>query len=353
MQIENDVKLDFDDVLIRPKWSEAPSRSQICLIRNYTFMHGREWGGVPIIAANMETVGTLAMAGEMRKHKMLTCLHKYHRFEDVKHWDSCFYTMGIRDEDFAKLKSFLDKVAKSELRLPFVCIDAANGYTEFFHRRVADLRTLLDSYDNTTTTIMAGNVCTPEMVQKLLLSRDADIVKVGIGPGSACTTRLVTGVGYPQLSAIMECADAAHGIGGHICADGGCRTPGDVAKAIAAGADFVMLGGMLAGTEECEGTWVNEDGEVSVGGHDKKRLRFYGSSSQEAMLKREGLIRDYRAAEGKSVEVPYKGSVDGILREVMGGLRSTCTYAGADMLKDLSKCSTFIRVNRTHNTVYE
>jgi GMP reductase len=187
---------------------------------------------------------------------------------------------------------------------------------------------------------MAGNVATPEMVQELLIQGRADIVKVGIGPGSVCTTRKMTGVGYPQLSAIIECADAAHGNKGHICADGGCRSPGDVAKAFGGGADFVMLGGMLAGTDECEGEWVISDGR-------KVAMRFYGMSSQEAQEKHLGGVKEYCAAEGKSVEVQYKGAVSDVLREVLGGLRSACAYVGADRLKDLPKCCTFVRCTRT------
>jgi GMP reductase len=190
---------------------------------------------------------------------------------------------------------------------------------------------------------MAGNVVTGEMVEQLILS-GADIVKVGIGPGSVCTTRIKTGVGYPQLSAIIECADAAHGLKGHVCADGGCTVPGDVAKAFAAGADFVMLGGMFAGHDECSGDIIEENG--------KTYKRFYGMSSAEAMIKYKGTVADYRASEGKSVNVPYRGKADVTVQDILGGVRSTCTYVGASRLKELSKCTTFIRVQQQINNIY-
>jgi len=277
----------------------------------------------------------MRMATALHELNMLTCLHKYYPLDDLldffKHSPakgSTFYTLGIRDEDFDKLRLF---VGRAPDLASLICIDAANGYTKFFVDRVKQVREVCPE-----AIIMAGNVATPEMVQELVIEGRADIVKVGIGPGSVCTTRTMTGVGYPQLSAIIECADAAHGSKGHICADGGCRTPGDVVKAFGAGADFVMLGGMLAGTEECDGQWVTADGE-------KKAMKFYGMSSREAQEKHHEGVKDYCAAEGKSVEVAYKGPVKGVLQEVAGGMRSACAYVGADRLKDLSKCCTFVR----------
>jgi GMP reductase len=191
--------------------------------------------------------------------------------------------------------------------------------------------------------IIAGNVVTGEMVEELILS-GADIVKVGIGPGSVCTTRVKTGVGYPQLSATIECADAAHGLGGHIIADGGCKMPGDVAKAFGAGADFVMLGGMLAGHDESGGQVIEKDG--------KKYKEYYGMSSKTAMEKHSGGVANYRASEGKTVTIPYRGPVANTLQDVLGGVRSTCTYVGARKLKELSKRTTFIRVLEQENQVF-
>jgi GMP reductase len=348
MRVESEQRLDFDDVLIRPKRSVAPSRASIDLKREYRFraaVSQAGWTGIPIIAANLDTTGTLRMATALHELNMFTCLHKYYPLDQLIDFftnspasRSTFYTLGIRDEDFDKLNAFVERASDMA---GLICIDAANGYTKFFVDRVKQVRDLCPE-----ATIMAGNVATPEMVQELLIEGRADIVKVGIGPGSVCTTRKMTGVGYPQLSAIIECADAAHGNKGHICADGGCRTPGDIAKAFGAGADFVMLGGMLAGTEECDGEWTTDNGE-------RTSLKFYGMSSREAQEKHHEGVKDYCAAEGKCVEVAYKGPVKGVLQEVTGGLRSACAYVGADRLKDLFKCCTFVRCSTTHNTVYE
>ena len=348
MRIESELRFDFDDVLIRPKRSIAPSRASIDLKRSYRFRSAAsqvEWAGIPIIAANLDTTGTMRMANALDELDMLTCLHKYYPLDALIDFftkspasRSTFYTLGIREEDFAKLKAF---VARIPDWAGLMCIDAANGYTKFFVDRVREVRELCPK-----AAIMAGNVATPEMVQELLIEGRADIVKVGIGPGSVCTTRKMTGVGYPQLSAIIECADAAHGNKGHICADGGCRTPGDIAKAFGAGADFVMLGGLLAGTEECDGEWTTDNNE-------KRSLKFYGMSSREAQEKHHEGVKDYCAAEGKCVEVACKGPVKGVLQEVTGGLRSACAYVGADRLKDLFKCCTFVRCTTTHNRVFE
>jgi GMP reductase len=344
MRIDNDPKLDFDDVLIRPKRSEAPSRSDVGLEREYRFLNSaRTWRGIPLVASNMDTIGTLEMARALAGPGMLTCLHKYHSESQLAgflpqgdHRDHAFVTIGIRDEDFDQLARL---VQHTDVR--YVCVDAANGYTKFFVDRVKRVRDTFPSL-----TILAGNVATPEMVQELLISGAADIVKIGIGPGSVCATRTTTGVGYPQLSAIIECADAAHGLRGHVCADGGCRVPGDVVKAFAAGADFVMLGGMLAGHDECDGTWIEQDGQ-------RVAMPFYGMASRTAMERYAGGIKDYRACEGKEVAVAYRGPVKDTLREILGGIRSACAYVGAGQLKELCKCTTFVLCRRTHNRVFD
>lgn len=343
VRIESDVKLDYSDVLICPKRSEAPSRRNVNLLRSYRFLNsGVEWQGVPIVAANMSTVGTFAMAEALHRHAMLTCLHKHYDTASLVEFfskNNAFYTLGIKEDDFTKLKSFASLHGSGPR---FICLDVANGYTRYFVDRCKEVRDMFPR-----SVLMAGNVCTPEMVQELLLSGGVDIVKIGIGPGSACTTRIMTGIGYPQLSATMECADAAHGLKGHIVADGGCTTPGDVVKAFGAGADFVMLGGMLAGHDECEGEWVLDEAGERVG------FRFYGMSSDEAMRRFDGGRKSYRAAEGRSVVVPSRGPISETVEEILGGLRSACTYVGTENLKDLSKCCKFVRVNRTHNKVFE
>ena len=325
------------DVLIRPKRSTLSSRREVDLNRTYKFKHsGHEWTGVPIMAANMDGVGTFDMAAELYEHRMFTCLVKSYGLDDfinkqeITFGNHCAVSTGTSDKDFLKLRQILNAFPE----LSFICIDVANGYSEHFGDFVSKVRTAYPKH-----TIIAGNVVTADMTQELIL-RGADIVKVGIGPGSVCTTRVQTGVGYPQLSAIIECADAAHGLGGHIVADGGCTCPGDVSKAFGAGADFVMLGGMLAGHDE-------GGGEVKDG-----MVTFYGMSSDTAMEKHHGGVAEYRSSEGRTVQVKYKGAVKNTVLDLLGGIRSTCTYVGAPTLKQLSKCTTFIRVNRQINDVF-
>lgn len=344
MRIEYDIKLGFKDVMIRPKRSTLKSRSQVDLNREFKFLHSNLiWKGIPIMAANMDTVGTFNMASALSKHNVFTAIHKHYSLEE---WNSFLNTSekGIEDyiavstgtgsQDIQRLQSIFTK----HPFLKFICIDVANGYSEHF---VDFLKKTRDQFPDKV--IIAGNVVTGEMVEELLLS-GADIVKVGIGPGSVCTTRVKTAVGYPQLSAIIECADAAHGLGGQIISDGGCTIPGDLAKAFGAGADFVMLGGMFAGHTESGGITIEKNG--------KSYKQFYGMSSATAMNKHVGGVADYRASEGKTVEVPFKGDVENTLQDILGGLRSTCTYVGAEKLKELTKRTTFIRVAEQENQIY-
>ena len=343
MRIERDLKLTFDDVLIRPKRSTLISRSDVNLVREFTFRHTEEtWDGVPIVAANMDTTGLFSIAEILQGHKMLTCTQKFYSTQEfASAWENgvnsefVAVTCGSTDESFELLKR---KMATNK-GLKMICIDVANGYREVFLNFVRKVRG-----EFSEKIIIAGNVATREMTEALILA-GADIVKVGIGPGSVCTTRKVAGVGYPQLSAISECADAAHGLNGHVMSDGGCSSPGDVAKAFAAGADFVMLGGMLAGHDESGGELI-EDG----GGSYKS---FYGMSSAKAMETHYGEIADHRAPEGKEVRVPYRGPLEVTVQSILGGLRSACSYVGARRIKDLPKCTTFIRVSMTTNEVFQ
>lgn len=299
MRIESDLKLGFKDVMFRPKRSTLKSRSQVDLEREYKFLHSPfKWKGIPIMGANMDTVGTFEMALSLAQKQLFTALHKHYTVEEWKSFmntapsDIINYiavSTGTGKKDIEKVL----EIFKQNPELQFLCIDVANGYSEHFVEFVKKMRGYLPE-----KVIIAGNVVTGEMVEELLLS-GADIVKVGIGPGSVCTTRVKTGVGYPQLSAIIECADAAHGLGGHIISDGGCSVPGDVAKAFGAGADFVMLGGMLAGHDESGGELIEKNGE--------KYKLFYGMSSSTAMTKHVGGVAEYRASEGKTVQVPYRG----------------------------------------------
>ena len=344
MRIENDIKLGFKDVMFRPKRSTLKSRSQVDLKRSFEFLHAKNsWKGIPIMAANMDTVGTFKMARSLYEFSVFTTIHKHYRVEEWRDFlsispkgieDYIAVSTGTSAKDAAKLAQILTE----NPQLKFICIDVANGYSEHFVDFVKQTRNLYPE-----KVIIAGNVVTGEMVEELLLA-GADLVKVGIGPGSVCTTRVKTGVGYPQLSAIIECADAAHGLGGQIIADGGCSVPGDIAKAFGAGADFVMLGGMFAGHDESGGSLIEKDG--------KPYKQFYGMSSETAMEKHVGGVADYRASEGKTVEVAYKGEVAITLQDILGGIRSTCTYVGAQKLKELTKRTTFIRVQEQENQVY-
>ena len=357
MRIEEDIKLDFKDVLFRPKRSALSSRKEVDLERKYTFKHsGKVYHGIPIMASNMDGVGTLTMADELARHKLFTCLVKNYDEADIGKsiygigTDYFAVSTGTSEKDLDRLKRILNAYPE----IQYICIDVANGYSEHFGIFVNKIR---EKYP--FKTIIAGNVVTADMTQELIL-RGADIVKVGIGPGSVCTTRIQTGVGYPQLSAVIECADAAHGLGAHIISDGGCVCPGDVSKAFGAGADFVMLGGMLAGHDEGGGEIIEEMYELSLCQPNsyapeyevKKFVEFYGMSSDTAMNKYHGGVAEYRSSEGRTVRVPYRGPVNKTVLDILGGLRSTCTYVGADCLKNLSKCTTFVRVTQQFNTVF-
>ena len=377
MRLEDDIKLDYSDVLIRPKRSTLGSRKMVRVERKFKFRNYKSkdltveqirdeynYEGVPIMASNMDGVGTFEMADVLARQHIFTCLVKtYSATQLVEFFDdpdkpqrvaNVAYSMGITDADHDKWRLVYEQAPD----IKYVCIDVANGYSERFLEYVKQFRELYPHI-----VIIAGNVVTADQTQELILN-GADIVKVGIGPGSVCTTRIQTGVGYPQLSAVIECADAAHGLGGHIIADGGCTCPGDVAKAFAGGADFVMLGGMLAGHDQGGGNIITkhyangeytqqDDGSYVPHFEQKHFVQFYGMSSDAANTKHFGGLKDYRASEGREVLVPYRGDVANTVQTILGGVRSTCTYAGALKLKQLSKCATFVRVNNQFNKTYE
>lgn len=372
-KIINETKLDFDDVLIRPKRSTLNSRSDVNLIREFHFKYSpRKLSSTPIMVANMDTVGTFAMAKALCKNQAITCLHKHYSAAEyinfycdtsILNKDLVFYSIGTGPKDIDKLTNVFNSLKNNNLNIPNICLDVANGYTEQFVKTASHMRKLFPE-----SILMAGNVVTPEMTEELIIHGKVDIVKVGIGSGSVCTTRLKTGVGYPQLSAVMECADAAHGLGGHICSDGGCKVVGDIAKALGGNSDFVMLGGFMAGVDECDGEWkyeyYSDAGSCAPGfwqspdpGYptDKRKtcLQYYGMSSKKAMDKHHNGVAKYRTVEGKCVTVPYKGTAEEILQDIYGGLRSACTYIGANQIKDFGKKTTFIQVNNTHNKIYE
>jgi len=380
MRFDTESKYDYKDVLIRPKRSTLGSRKEVSLERRFKFknygpgfpdnIEEHHYSGVPIMAANMDGVGTFEMANKLGGLGLFTCLVKTYSVDELVnyfnqtpfHREVAAVSIGITDIDLEKFRQVFSRCNEDYLK--YVCIDVANGYSQRFVNFVRDFR---KEFPNLV--IIAGNVVTGEMTEELILS-GADIVKVGIGPGSVCTTRIQTGVGYPQLSAVIECADAAHGLGAHIIADGGCTCPGDVAKAFGAGADFVMLGGMLAGHDEGGGDVITKyyltdelDPIQKMSGIDMNRdypkveqkqfVRFYGMSSKAANEKHFGGLKEYRSAEGREVLVPYRGAVATTIQDILGGIRSTCTYAGAKSLKQLSKCTTFILANKQYNNVYE
>jgi GMP reductase len=343
MKIEDEIKLDFNDVLIRPKRTTLNTRSDVDLCRTMKFKYSSyTWNGIPIIAANMDTVGTFEVYNVLKKHKIITATHKFYTIQDFKNADKIYgldenYFMistGMGEGAIERLKEIFN-----EIKCKWICIDIANGYIQNF---VKFCRKVREQFPDKI--IVAGNVVSREMTEELILNGMVDIVKVGIGPGSACTTRMKTGVGMPQLSAIIECSDAAHGVDGHIISDGGITCPGDVSKAFGAGGDFVMIGGQFAGHDENPGEIITENGE--------KYKLFYGMSSDTAMNTYYGKVASYRSSEGRTVKLKYKGELDNTVLDYLGGIRSTCTYINAKNLKNIPKCCTFVRVNRQLNTIY-
>ena len=349
VKIDSTQKLDFNNVLITPKRSTLNSRKEVNLQRSFIFSHGQTWNGLPIMTANMTSTGTLDVYKEVVQYKMLTCLHKFYNKNHFEQYninnptnqldpEYFIVSTGIRENDYENLCEICDNIPTK-----WICIDVANGY-------IPSLLTFCKKVRNRYPKhiIIAGNVATSEMTEALCLEGGVDIIKCGIGPGSVCTTRKKTGVGVPQLSCIMDCADAAHGINRHIIGDGGITCPGDLSKAFCGGADFVMMGGVFSGHIENPGDIIEKiiDGEV------KKFKRFYGMSSTHAMNTHYGKKDKYRASEGKVVEVPLRGSIHETIEDYLGGLRSTCTYIGAKNIKNMSKCTTFILVTAQLNNIF-
>tara|TARA_Y100001972_G_C7654665_1_gene329542 strand:+ start:1083 stop:2120 length:1038 start_codon:yes stop_codon:yes gene_type:complete len=345
MKLDNDIKLDFNDVLIRPKRSELSSRNEVSLDTTFSFKYSNYiWSGTPIICSNMDTISTIDMYDQISLNNMIMCFHKSMNIQEIidNHCnpENFMLSTGISDSDLQTLENNINKLSQAGINLKFICIDVANGYMFKLVQFCKKVRSMFSD-----KIIVAGNVVTREMVEELIINGQVDIVKVGIGSGAVCTTRLQTGVGMPQFSSIVECADAAHGLGGRVISDGGICYPGDISKAFGAGGDFVMMGSMFAGHNECAGDLIEENG--------KSYKLFYGMSSDTAMNKFKGGVAKYRSSEGKTVKVLCKGNVQDTISNFLGGVRSTCTYVGARRLKDLGKCCTFMRVNRQVNTFYK
>jgi GMP reductase len=371
-KIINEIKLDFNDVLIVPQRSTLTSRSEIELNRTFYFYHSpRVWTGIPILCANMSFC-SLSMAKELADHKMIACLHKYHTVDQLVDYfnkypqniDYTFISIGYKKSDLNELLEFY----KQTNIQPNICIDVPNGHMDVFVKYCKKVR---DHFPESI--IIAGNVTNTSSTQELIIYGGVDIVKVGIGGGSACTTRFLTGCGLPQLSCCLENAYVAHGLQngtkklGLICSDGGHKTVGDVCKALCAGSDFVMLGGYFAGTDPCDGEWdyeyrcaiVNNDGTVHSEwwqpfdpGHREKRkskFTYYGMSTHHTQEKYEDNIKNYRASEGTKITIPYKGSLSVVVQELLGGIRSCCCYIGSRSVRDMSKCGQFCKVNQIHS----
>jgi GMP reductase len=335
-------KLDFKDVLIIPKNSEVISRSFVNLERSFNFKYyKKELTCIPIIVSNMSSVGTLSMAKEMCKNKCLTVLHKFIDYEKlnkmIEHGEIdptyIFISCGVNEIDVINTEKILN-----EKKIDKLCIDIANGYLNKLDNTIKYFR---NKYQDIL--IMVGNVVTQERCNELSLS-GADIVKIGIGGGSCCLTREKTGVGYPQLSCILDC-HREYMCNSLLVSDGGCSNSSDICKAFGAGADFVMLGGMLGGHDECEGEIV----EIN----EKKKMLIYGMSSETAQNLHNGGMEKYRTSEGRTLYIDYKGSVKDTLNDILGGLRSYGTYIGCDDIKNFEYCTQFIIVNRQLNNPYD
>lgn len=365
-KIINDIKLDFDDVLIIPQRSTLTSRSEINLERIFRFYHSpRTWSGVPIICSNMSFC-SFDMAKALANHKMIACLHKYHTVEDLesyynqypKNLDYTFISIGYKKSDLNHLLELKNKINMQ----PNICIDVPNGHMDVFVKYCHKVREHFPE-----SIIIAGNVTNTSSTQELLIYGGVDIVKVGIGGGSACTTRFLTGCGIPQLSTCLENSYIAHGLQngskrlGLICSDGGHKTVGDVAKALCAGSDFVMLGGYFAGTDCCDGEWEYEYKtsmtkswwQPNDPGYDtekrKTKFTYYGMSTHHSQEIYEDNVKNYRASEGTKITTPYKGTIDKVVQELLGGIRSCCCYIGASHIKHMAKCSQFCRVSQIHS----
>tara|TARA_Y100000592_G_scaffold10218_1_gene14449 strand:- start:1971 stop:3020 length:1050 start_codon:yes stop_codon:yes gene_type:complete len=345
MRINYDAKLNFEDVLLQPKRSTLSSRKDVDMTRNFTFRNsGKQMNFLPIFASNMDGVGTFSMAKVLQDYKMMTVITKTTTIDQwrkavgngvrLQSVSVCTGTNVMWDKESQDWKT-MQEVLQSFPDIKMITVDVANAY----HQNMVDfIKKVRDQYP--TKIIVAGNVVTPEMTEELIIN-GADVVKIGIGPGSVCTTRTMTGVGVPQFSAILDCADAANGVDGHIMADGGCVYPGDIAKAFGGGAHMVMIGGMLAGHDESEQQVV--DGKIE----------FYGMSSDRAREKHGKRKDGYRGNEGRLISLPYRGPVQNTVEDILGGVRSACTYIGARRLKDMPKCASFVTTNNVINRVYE
>jgi GMP reductase len=363
-QILHEINLDYSDILIRPKMGiNLNSRKDVNLERLFKFKHGQTRTGFGMFNANMATVGNFAVAKKLLSRGMFATLHKHYSVSDIGDFlnsarqekvplDNLFITIGLKniEDEIQKLKELESKYNWKQPRN--ICIDAPNFYIQKALDVLARVRK-----EFSDAVIMAGNIASGDICLKLL--DYADIIKCGIGSGSACLTRKQTGCGTPMVSLIVECADIAHSVGGHICADGGIVDVGDIAKAFCLNSDFVMAGGMFAGTDEAEGETIEkhfETSEIIDGKHviqTKYFKQYYGMSSEYANNKFAGGMSNYKTSEGRELLIPYTGAIDRVLQDIKGGIASCCTYIGATSVKHMSKCATIIQVHNQLNKVFE
>lgn len=334
-------KLDFNQVLILPKPTDIASRNDVDLFTNK--IQNIHPSTIPIIAANLDTVGTFSMAKELLSYNVMTCLHKHYTDEEYisffktlsnEQKNKIYFSTGITESDFQKLK-----IVYQYSNIRNICLDVAHCETPYVYNHIDKIKNIIPNIN-----LMVGNIATPDSIETFA-NLNVKILKCGIGSGALCTTRLMTGVGVPQLSANLECAQEAKRFGIHICSDGGCVYPADIVKALGCGASVVMIGSMLAGTDECEGQWVEENG--------KRFLISYGMSSSTAMKKHGSELKHYRASEGRTVKVQHKGPVSSIVQQILGGIRSACSYTNSHNLIEFPNNVDFIQVNSTHNNMFE
>ena len=338
-------KIDFKDVLIVPNKTTIKSRKEVSLQREFTFKNNTKWKGVPIISSNMDTVSDVKTFDILRQHDYITCFPKHYNkkwtLDFPKHLelvDNYMLTCGTGDSN--NLIALVKKLYTFGIHPRFICVDVANGYMKQLEDTCVQIKSFFPE-----CILVAGNVVTPDSVYELMSQCGVDIVKIGIGSGAVCTTRLKAGVGYPQLSAMLECKSAAELGGGYLISDGGIVYPCDIAKAFAAGSDFVMCGSILAGHDESPGELViAEDGQ--------KYKTYYGMASETAVKKYNEGKMGYRTAEGKKVLIKLKGPLDTTIEDINGSLRSACSYTDSRNLEEFYNKSKFIEVNTTHNKIF-
>ena len=335
MFYSSEKKLNFKDVLIVPKSSKINSRKDVILDTKILFpASGINWTGVPIMASNMDNVGTFEMGFALQNFHMTNAVSKFYNkdawvksISNGLDLEFNFITFGLQEiSEIDEIISYI--LQKTNKNIKTIVFDIPNGYIEKFSKIISEARKEFPKLG-----IIAGNVVTAEGV-RLLMDSGADGVKVGIGSGGVCDTTETTGIGYPQLSAAIDCSLEVKKYNGFIVSDGGVKITGDISKAFAAGSGFVMLGSLLAAHKESMAPIIRKD--------NKNFRELYGMSSTQAMTKHYGGVADYRTSEGKSILVEDRGPVKNTLNKILGAMRSTCTYINAKNIGEIHENSSFI-----------